>query len=98
MANRLQSKVAIITGGSSGFGRASALAFAAEGAKVVIADIKMEPNPGGFEDKPDQTVLDDIKAIGGEASFIRCDVTKASDVAATHVQQRRDLPQRQAGA
>jgi len=82
MANRLQSKVAIITGGSSGFGRASAVRFAAEGAKVVIADIKMEANPGGFEAHQDQTVFDEIKANGGEATFIRCDVTKAADVAA----------------
>jgi len=82
MANRLQSKVAIITGGSSGFGRASAVRFAAEGAKVVIADIKQEANPGGFEAHQDQTVFDEINAIGGEATFIRCDVTKAADVAA----------------
>ncbi|SKA30615.1 NAD(P)-dependent dehydrogenase, short-chain alcohol dehydrogenase family [Chitinophaga eiseniae] len=66
-------KVAIITGGSFGIGRATAIAFAQEGAAVVIADC---------EEDPERETLRQIEANGGEATFIKCDVSKASDVAA----------------
>ena len=56
MAGRLQGKVAIITGTGSGMGRAAALMFAREGAKVVGCDI----NPSGG------AVVDDVRAAGGE--------------------------------
>ncbi len=46
MAGRLDTKVALVTGGGSGIGRASALVFAREGAKVVVADVDVE---GGEE-------------------------------------------------
>ncbi len=64
-------KVAIVTGGSYGIGRAAAVAFATRGAKVVIAD--------WFEDKEQQT-LKQISAAGGQAIFIACDVSKNLDV------------------
>jgi NAD(P)-dependent dehydrogenase (short-subunit alcohol dehydrogenase family) len=47
VAGRLEGKTAIVTGGSSGIGRASALRFAEEGAGVVIADIRPDPREGG---------------------------------------------------
>ncbi len=73
MAGRLEGKVALVTGGSSGIGRACALAFAREGAKVVVADVLIE---GGEE------TVGMIAESGGEAIFARADVSKAQDVEA----------------
>lgn len=69
--DRLKNKVALITGGGSGIGRASCLLFAREGAKVVIADYVAE---GGNE------TVRQIKAAGGEAVFVQADVSKSADV------------------
>ncbi len=71
MPERLKNKVAVVTGGGSGIGRAAAQLFAREGAKVVIADINVE---GGEETQ--QTVREE----GGEAHFVHTDVSKAADV------------------
>lgn len=79
--SRLQNKVAIITGASSGFGRSIALAYAAQGAKVVVSDIHEEPNRGGFESDPQLSTATAIKAAGGQAHYVTCDVTKADQVA-----------------
>lgn len=64
-------KVAIVTGGSFGIGRATAIMFAKRGAKVAIVDWK-----------EDQETLQHIKSAGGEAIFIKCDVSKDSEVKA----------------
>lgn len=68
---RLAKKVAIITGAGSGIGRASALLFAKEGAKVVVAC---------RNDALGQETVAAIKADGGEAIFVHTDVTVASEV------------------
>jgi NAD(P)-dependent dehydrogenase (short-subunit alcohol dehydrogenase family) len=73
MAGWFSGKVALVTGGSSGIGRASALAFAREGAKVVVADVTVE---GGEE------TVALIKKTGGEAIFVKTDVAKAAEVEA----------------
>jgi len=65
MAGKLQDKVAIVTGGASGIGRAIALRYATEGARVVIADVNVA---GGEE------TVRSIRDGGGEASFIECNV------------------------
>lgn len=70
---RLQGKVALVTGAASGIGRATALAFAREGAKVVVADVLV--------DDGEQTVRL-IKEAGGEAIFVKCDVSKQAEVEA----------------
>ena len=71
MAGQFEGKAALITGAGSGIGRASALAFAREGAKVVVADIAVE---GGEE------TVRLIQAAGGEACFVKADVAQASQV------------------
>jgi len=68
---RLQNKVSLITGAASGIGKATAILFAKEGAKVAAADINVE---GG-----EQTV-EKIKDNGGEAIFVKADVTKDVDI------------------
>jgi len=67
---RLAGKVAIITGAGAGIGRATALLFAKEGAKVVVADRDSER---GAE------TVSIIREDGGEATFIQVDVSKAAD-------------------
>src|SRR5882762_6117689 len=73
MAGQVQGKIALVTGGGSGIGRATAIALAREGAKVMIADYVPE---GG-----DRTVKM-IKEKGGEASFIHADVALTKQVEA----------------
>lgn len=68
---RLEGKVSVITGGSSGIGKATALLFAKEGSKVVVADVK---------DKEGEETVSEIRKNGGEASFIHTDVSKSEDV------------------
>jgi NAD(P)-dependent dehydrogenase (short-subunit alcohol dehydrogenase family) len=71
MAGILQGKVTLVTGAGMGLGQAAALAFAREGAKVVVADI---------DAKNGQKTVDMIKKAGGEAAFVKTDVSKEADV------------------
>ena len=73
---RLENRVAVITGGASGMGRATVMRFLAEGARVVIADYNRD---NGL------ATVADARAAGydGQVSFVRCDVASEADVAAT---------------
>ncbi len=73
MSKQFDGKVALVTGGSSGIGRASALAFAREGARLVVADVDVE---GG------QHTCRLIEQVGGEAVFVATDVSQAAQVEA----------------
>lgn len=69
----MKGKVALVTGASAGIGRATALAFAHAGARVVVADV--EPQGG-------EVTARLIVDAGGEAAFVRADVSRAADVEA----------------
>ncbi|KAI0509371.1 NAD(P)-binding protein [Xylaria bambusicola] len=79
MAPRLSEKVAIVTGSSSGLGRAIALAYSREGAAVVCADLNREARAQIAEEANIYTD-DAIKADGGRAIFVKTDVSIAQDV------------------
>ncbi|MEC0128976.1 SDR family oxidoreductase [Paenibacillus pabuli] len=68
---KLQDKVAVVTGAGSGMGRAIATLYAQEGAKVIVSDINAETA---------QTVVDEIKAQGGEAIVVLANVAKEEDI------------------
>ncbi len=68
-----EGKVALVTGGTSGIGRVTAVAFAREGAKVVVT---------GRREREGQETVDLIKKAGTEAIFVRTDVAKEPDVKA----------------
>src|SRR5438270_12952099 len=67
---RLQAKTALITGGASGIGRATALLFAREGAAVAIADLNKTAG---------NSLVDEIRNNGGRALFTPVDVSRAAD-------------------
>lgn len=69
---KLKDQVAIVTGAASGMGKAIALLFAAEGARVVVHDLQLTSA---------QAVVDEIKASGGEALAVAADVANEVDVA-----------------
>ncbi|WP_088889204.1 SDR family oxidoreductase [Leptolyngbya ohadii] len=73
MSQQLSGKVALVTGGTSGIGRATAIAYAQQQAKVVVVGRRM--------DEGEETVQL-IKEAGGEAIFVQADVTKEADVQA----------------
>src|SRR4030042_4163618 len=68
---KIKDKIAIVTGGGSGIGRAIALRLANEGAKVVVADLKKDAA---------QKVAEEIRAQGGDGLAIGCDATSPDDV------------------
>lgn len=70
MGGRVADKVAIVTGGASGIGRASAMRLAEEGATVVVTDI---------QDGAGKTVVTDIEAAGGAAQYVHHDVTSEDE-------------------
>jgi NAD(P)-dependent dehydrogenase (short-subunit alcohol dehydrogenase family) len=71
--NTFEGKVALVTGGTSGIGKATAIAFARAGAKVVLT---------GRREKEGAQVVAEIKKLGSEAAFVRTDIAKDADVKA----------------
>ncbi|MDN5485286.1 MAG: SDR family oxidoreductase, partial [Pseudomonas sp.] len=71
MSMTFSGQVALVTGAAAGIGRATALAFAAEGLKVVVADLDVAGGEG---------TVALIHQAGGEGIFVRCNVTLDADV------------------
>lgn len=81
LSQRLLNKVCVVTGSSSGLGRAISLAYAQEGATVVCCDLR----PGARQEiKSEQEIETDvlIRQQGGQSMFIKADVSNAAEVEA----------------
>lgn len=74
MSSLLAGKIAVVTGASSGIGRAIAISFASEGASVVIADVREQPVEGG------ELTCEIIARAGGSASFHKTDIGRWNEV------------------
>jgi NAD(P)-dependent dehydrogenase (short-subunit alcohol dehydrogenase family) len=72
MSERLKGKVAIVTGGGSGIGRATCELFAEEGARVIVADV---------DQRQGESVAANIKNSGGHAHFVAADISREDDAA-----------------
>src|SRR5207237_7280445 len=70
---KLSGKIALVTGGTSGIGKTTAIEFARAGAKVVLS---------GRREKEGADVVAEIQQLGGEAAFVSADVAKDADVKA----------------
>jgi NAD(P)-dependent dehydrogenase (short-subunit alcohol dehydrogenase family) len=75
MTRQLEDKRAVVTGGASGIGKATACLFASEGARVVVADL---------DDRNGNAVAEEIVRTGGNAKFVRTDVRDPESVAALY--------------
>jgi NAD(P)-dependent dehydrogenase (short-subunit alcohol dehydrogenase family) len=79
---RLDGRVAAVTGSSSGHGRAIAVRLAKEGAAVVCSDLRESPLPGGYEEDIEVNTDDLIRRDGGQAEYLKADVTNLEDMEA----------------
>lgn len=80
MAGKLGGRVAVVTGSSSGNGRAIAVALAREGAQLICSDLKKSALSGGYEKDIEIDTDVAITQAGGNAMFIAADASKAADV------------------
>lgn len=78
-SGRLVGKIAVITGSSSGIGRAIALAYAMEGANIVCSDIREEARTEKAE-ASELTTVQEVEKLGQKVIFVRCDTSKEEDV------------------
>ncbi|QAY64199.1 glucose 1-dehydrogenase [Xylanimonas allomyrinae] len=76
----LKNKIAIVTGSSSGNGRAIALRLAAEGATVVCSDLRPGARAGGYEEDGDAETHDLIAKNGGASIFVKADASNTADM------------------
>ena len=74
MSGRLAGKTIAITGASSGLGRAMAIRFAAEGAHVVVGDVRTDPREGG------EPTVEVIAGRGGSAEFVEANAARWDDI------------------
>jgi NAD(P)-dependent dehydrogenase (short-subunit alcohol dehydrogenase family) len=79
---RLANKIAVITGSSSGIGRAIALAFASEGASIVCSDLREEARKEYASDALIHTTVQEARKLGAKAFFVKCDTSSSDGIEA----------------